>query len=645
VDAVELPLLGFGQWSEELGMDVGAGALPEGRYATRIGCRSFEPGSDPVFWQSAPQVVEVVGTNPSGTITVLPAADDVLEVRGEGCTGGRTVSVRFVGSAEGTFEARREAEQRSRVTGTMGAADHEGEIFHDVVAVEPAADGSWSMTWSPPAAGYAVEVDADCGDPTADGFRYVRRYHEESAVADLFLERLSPTASPVGGTITAHGEGRCDDVPSLVVARRDGTTVGAPGPLRPGDGTSMLAGEVVAPWLPGSYVVVPRCGDEYGYPQELQVFEPEPVAGAALPPDPVDGWPSTGEREVYEGRIGPITLHGGDEHGEMLAAELEDLESAGVLVDVPRPDGGFAITRLAFDLVGTDGTPVAPHDAHLHHLVLGDQTSTNPACPDGTFGLPGGIVGAAGAERTVVDLPDPYGIPVEATDRWSGVYDVMNMSGEPQTVYLTYDIEYRRDVGNVRPVSTYFGSAAGCDQFGWTLDGSGTPDVQSTYVELTAPGRLIGAGSHLHNGASHASLVDDRGRELCRSTVAYDHGGHEGHGGHEMPDEEPLEPGAYPPEMYPDDPPIASISTCAVAERVQAGQRLRFDAVYDDDRPRSGVMGIFVLYVWEGGGPADPVPAGRPTGPGGPGGPTGTDGGPPAAGPADAIRGRPTYTG
>ena len=90
----------------------------------------------------------------------------------------------------------------------------------------------------------------------------------------------------------------------------------------------------------------------------------------------------------------------------------------------------------------------------------------------------------------------------------------------------------------------------------------------------------------------------------------------------------------FPPEFYPDDPPLEHISNCPGINRpVKAGERLRFDAIYTNDRPRSGVMGIALFHVWEGGGPADP-PGNVPPG-----------GTPRPAPPAKDLPGRARFTG
>ena len=600
---------GFGPGGED-----GAGPLDPGPHVVLAACDASQ--AETLF--AEPQPLTVDGQFPSDQVDVVADGGDVT-VSGSGCLPGETVSVAFTGYAYENdpftvFEERARARAQRQVLPTDRLAPTPDGEVDEVATTVAEADGSWTLTTPAPATSYELTVIATCGDPTTTGFRYVERYVYATGYADLYVQRVSPTSSPTGGPVTVHVAGECEGALTVDLVTRDGTTIASssPGAL----GTYHLgAVDVTAPDRAGTYGLRPRCDDEPAFPERYEVFEPTQLAPEGpLPTEPTDGWPNDGPRETYEGRIGPITLPpmSPDEMGEEAARALGPSE---LFIDVPRPDGDFAITEMTFDLVDAGGDPVGQDRAHLHHFVIADRSSENPACPGGTFGLPGQIIAASGAERTVLELGDPYGLVVEDDDAWSGVYSLMNKSMEAQEVYLAYDITYRRDVENVRPVTTYFGSATGCSSFTWTIDGSGTPDVQSAHIPIANDGRLVGAGGHIHNGGLHTDLVDDRGRRLCRSELQT--GEPSMHGGHDTPTDPD-----YPPEFYPDDPEILGITTCALAEQVTAGERLRFDAVYANDQARSGVMGIYTFHVWEGGGPEAAEPPGAP-----------------------GIPGRPSYTG
>lgn len=637
---LEVALLRSGDFDEVLGEVIDGGPLAEGSYTVIMACVSDVDEDTYRVDVAESQVIEVVGSYPSNQISLTQADDDSLVLNGSGCTGGQTVRATFTSFTGGFIGGFLAASQKSRAIGSLaqrGQREPEGQL-EQVIEVTPNADGEWSIPWTPPGSGYEMQVSTDCGDPKANGFRYLERQWFETNWADLYISRLSPATAPAGTTVAIHAQGECDENAKASVLDRNRTTI-SEAPLTGPNSYGMFSGSVTAPSSPGTYFLAANCGKKQGFPQDFKVFAPNPVAEpSALPAGSQLGWPKRGGRAMYEGRIGPISLPAEDMGASTTARALGP---SGFFIDVPRPAGDFAITKISFDLVDAEGMPVPQTDAHLHHFVITNKSSKNPACPGSTFGLPGQIVGAAGAERSVLDFgTSPYGVMVKGSDAWTGVYNLMNMSGANQTVFLTYDIEYRRDVENVRPVTTYFGSATGCSTFTWTIDGSGSPDVQSTLVEMTKPGRLIGTGGHIHNGGLYTSLTDDRGRQLCRSALSFGAGsvGHD-HGASR------IDPGNvttttviggpsnadYPPEFYEDDPPIAGLKGCQVAESVKAGQLLRFDAVYDNLRPRSGVMGIFTMYVWEGGGPADPVTP--PVRPGAP------------ADPATAIPGNPNYAG
>ncbi|MCU1499349.1 MAG: hypothetical protein JWM47_3302, partial [Acidimicrobiales bacterium] len=630
--SVELPLIGRGLFVD--GEDgSGAGALPEGPYSVTVAC--VEP-DDEMFTVAAPQAITVVGTNPSHAISIDQSGSDSLTLQGEGCTGGRAVTATFTGYA-GLEEYEEIGEElmapaaRLGGAGTRLAPDTEG-AFTEVVTATPDGDGRWSLEWSTPAAGYDVRVVADCGDPTADGFRYVEQYWYDSNFADLWIERTSPTSSPTGGPVTVHLQGECEDPGTVRFTNAAGEVfdeapLSAVDPYGTGSGYGTTKGTLTAPSTAGTYRLVGTCDSKPSYPETYDVFAPTTLASEGpLPGEPTTGWPSSGPRQVYRGRIGPITLPAMDDmdDGATMAAVEKALGPSGLFIDVPRPSGDFAVNKISFDLVDEDGMSVPQHEAHLHHFVITNRSAENPACPNGTFGLPGEIVGAAGAEKTVLDMADPYGLVVKGSDSWTGVYELMSRSQTARTVYLTYDMTIRRDVENVRPIHRYFGSATGCSSFTWTIDGSGQPDVQSGYVTMAHDGVLLGAGGHIHSGGLHADLTDDRGRRLCRSELQLGdmpmhppgHGTMGGAGPRDMTEttvvEGPIgEPGTigYPPEFYDDDPEILGITSCGLGEKVTKGQRFRFDAVYENDRPRSGVMGIYSLFVWEGGGPAAPIAA------------------------------------
>jgi hypothetical protein len=593
--------------------------------------------------------VTVTATNPSVDSLVLErhVADAEVMISGAGCTGGALVTLEIETYRwDGPVQAERTLSKRIEKT----AAAERAARDVDRQVVTPAEDGSWSYLWPEPEDGADdLQVQADCGDPAAAGFRYMPQYLY-LGIGDLaWVQRISPTRSPVGGPVDVHLYGSCPDEVTVELLDAEGE-VHSTGSTTLTDWSGKAT--LDAPDHGGQYVIRLQCGHVKGYGASLDVFDPgPPVSPDPVPPGPpATGWPSAGPVEHYTGRIGPIMLPAGGMH-----PMAEALPPSGLGVALPRPEGDFAIRSMKYDLVDADSDASVPREeAHLHHFVMARLNDHNPACPNGTFGLPGNIFAAVGQERTELNLADPYGLVVKAEDAWAGVYDLMNLTDEAREVYLTYEMTYQRDISKIRPLNTYFTSATGCSSFTWTINGNGTKDVQRTYIDVESDGLLVGGGGHVHSGGEATELHDDRDRLLCRAEAHFGDG-HGGHGGMSASADTgttttvPAGPPEYPPEFYPDDPPLEHISNCGGINRpVKAGERLRFDAIYTNDRARSGVMGIALFHVWEGGGPADPVTG--PVDPPGsvpPGGmpPAGQPGNVPPAPAAKPLSGKARFTG
>ncbi len=457
---------------------------------------------------------------------------------------------------------------------------------------------------------------------------------QEPVTLGLSVERVSPTTSPTGQPILVHGVGACAGTAEVELSDETGAVLSSaelPG-FGAGSGLQRASwAAVVAPAAAGTYWIRLACAGRPSPAIPYEVFSPSPVAdGSPLPAEPTAGWPDAGRRETFHGRLGPYLLGPEEPGGPLLAST--------VVSGPPRPEGDVAITAARFDVVDAAGRSISQADVQLRDLLVVDPATPSPSCPGGTFLLPGEAVLAGGSDRKSYDLPEPYGVVAPADRPWLAGFDLRNRTAEPRTVYLTYDLDIRRDVENVRPVRRYFGSANGCTDYTWAVDGSGVADVQATYVGIQAPGRLVYAIGFQGVGGEGADVRNDRGRLLCRSEPIVAAGGSAG----AAPPTTAPPPGSSSvasraSETYSDDPDLLGTTSCDLAEWVRPGERLRFDATHRNDRPRSAVMGIYALFVWEGGGPAGPggAPPARPPWPA----PS------PAAPPAAPVPGRPGYAG
>src|SRR5205085_10365508 len=111
-------------------------------------------------------------------------------------------------------------------------------------------------------------------------------------------------------------------------------------------------------------------------------------------------------------------------------------------VTIEKPEYDGFVTRIKPDLVNADGSVPPIEQVHLHHAVWLSTGEHDSTCGniDGSGG--GGRFFASGEEKTVFRIPYPYGYPVKSSDAWLLNYMVHNETPEPQTVWITYDVDF-----------------------------------------------------------------------------------------------------------------------------------------------------------------------------------------------------------
>jgi hypothetical protein len=278
----------------------------------------------------------------------------------------------------------------------------------------------------------------------------------------------------------------------------------------------------------------------------------------------VNAPPGGGETITETFRYGPFTLGPG--------GEVQGFPSSGM----PRPAGAFGLKGARFNVVDESGTPVSPHDVHLHHIVMTTSARQDQLCP----GRPERFIGA-GMERTPINLWGPYTYLVGANDQWGSIYHLMNETppGTPaKTVYIEYTLDYQpgANATNSRPVGAYFQDITGCGNSTYDIPGNGGPgSVHTRTASWTAPadGMLVFTGGHLHEGGIDISLKDATSNtNFCTGTATY----------HENPRH------------------LATINACTWHFKVNAGHSLSVTARYDNSEPIQDVMGIMLTYIWWG---------------------------------------------
>lgn len=292
-------------------------------------------------------------------------------------------------------------------------------------------------------------------------------------------------------------------------------------------------------------------------------------------------------------------------YGPLLAAPGQNLILAGP-VTIERPAGDGFVTRIEPNLVGADGKVPPVEVLHMHHAVLLNLSRRDLSSPS----LPGERFYAFAEEKTVARSPAGYGYPVRAGDVWGINYMLHNAVPDPQTVWITYTIDWvpaasqlgRRTIA-ARPLwlDVQNGKAYPVfDVHRW----EGGLDRRLTYPDEVQPSPygagpalnewtvdrdsvLIAAAGHVHPGGLWTDLEAERGgrrAELFRSEARYWHG--DGPVSWDMA-----------MTLSPEDWRVA----------VRRGDKLRVSATYDTARASwYESMGVMLVYLADGTAGADP---------------------------------------
>jgi plastocyanin len=217
--------------------------------------------------------------------------------------------------------------------------------------------------------------------------------------------------------------------------------------------------------------------------------------------------------------FGPVKINPGQ---NAIDLALNDLK--------PRVPG--YITRFAPNLIYATTRKVPRVDViHLHH---------------GVWIIDGYPTFAAGEEKTVNNMPQGYGLHHDPSDSWLMNHMIHNLTPDPTSVLITYDIDFVPDsepaAAGITPVHPLWMDVAGIKGYPVfdALRGMGArgrytfPDQargrQRNRIgaahEWTARGdmTLVAAGGHLHPGGLYDDLKATRGgttRQLFRSEAKY----------------------------------------------------------------------------------------------------------------------------
>ena len=115
----------------------------------------------------------------------------------------------------------------------------------------------------------------------------------------------------------------------------------------------------------------------------------------------------------------------------------------------------------------------APRRPGLHHALQADLEYADGSVPGVEVSTCTTACGsstarprfAVGEEKTIVDLPDGYGYRYKPEQRWLINYMIHNLTQNPDTVYITYEIDFIPDTdpaaAGMKSVHTHWMDVAG----------------------------------------------------------------------------------------------------------------------------------------------------------------------------------------
>jgi hypothetical protein len=314
------------------------------------------------------------------------------------------------------------------------------------------------------------------------------------------------------------------------------------------------------------------------------------LAGIAIVPSQ-----ASAEVQTQTFDVGPLTVAGYEVQQSLLQA--------------PHPNLDGYITRMEVDLVDSEGQPIPIRRLMLHHIVFLNLGRPDTTCSsllgfDNQFAFPGRErFFAAGEERAKMVLPPGYGYKLKPTDPWTVLYMVMNHRRKLDEAFIRYTVTTvsGEDANSIERVDPYWFDANNCraDPI-YNVPGTGGPDsTHNQAYDFTFPkaGRIVAGAGHVHGGARMLTLTEPGcgDREIARSEPTW------GAAEHPFYNVKPIlhEPGPINMTAFGTEAGIP----------VAAGETVRLNSLYENSLPHVRVMGIFITYVAEDAGVAEPCGA------------------------------------
>lgn len=252
-------------------------------------------------------------------------------------------------------------------------------------------------------------------------------------------------------------------------------------------------------------------------------------------------------------------------------------------MNIPRPEGAGFITHMSADVVDPKtGKQVPINRIMLHHILfLNLGNGSRPASVGDAFY-------GDGEERARMDLPDGYGYPVAADDRWLIVWMLMNHRLHTDSVLIHYTITWDQDPTLTPVVPVGFDASHLRQGLVYDVPGGGpkgSTDVRTMERPAPLTGRIVAGLGHVHGGAKGLELSEPD----CGDRVIYASEPTWGLASNPFYHVRPV--------LHEPGPINMSRFTSAQGIQIVQGERLRLTSRYDAQRPHTRVMGLMVVYV------------------------------------------------
>ncbi|TLD18682.1 hypothetical protein E2P81_ATG11592 [Venturia nashicola] len=246
----------------------------------------------------------------------------------------------------------------------------------------------------------------------------------------------------------------------------------------------------------------------------------------------------------------------------------------------------------------------------LHHIVV---LATGPGRKDTVCPmLPGERFFSSGNERTptsfgdVVEKKVKSTFPIDDSDGFQAEIELMNMTNEPRSVYLTIDYEY---IPGPKPEGWKTAKAMWLDVTNCGISYVRPPSKQDFQLKSsiwTSPygGEMLGVGGHLHDGGTHLDiLINDK--TICKSDAEYttqSDGSPMSMGRRSLGRRDgPHGAGGAAPGTTDGKAHIREMSTCSMMGKINKGDKVHIEANYEFSKfpgmKATEIMGIAIMYA------------------------------------------------